>query len=59
MFILMILFLLVGLGLIGHAFFQWVTLNRLLFRDLIILQKIMLIGSIGLVLLLIALFSLF
>jgi hypothetical protein len=59
MFILMILFLLIGLGLIFYVFLQWVNLSRLLFRDLIILQKIMLLGCIGLVLLLIALFSLF
>ncbi|HSU80252.1 MAG TPA: hypothetical protein VLK78_07525 [Candidatus Angelobacter sp.] len=59
MFILMIFFLLIGLGLIGHVFFQWVNLSRLLFRDLIILKQLMLLGCIGLVLLLISLFTLF
>lgn len=59
MFILMIFFLIIGLGLIVHAFIQWVNLSRLLFRDLIILQQILLLGVIGLVLLLISLFTLF
>jgi hypothetical protein len=59
MFILMIFFLIIGLGLIVHAFIQWVNLSRLLFRDLIILQQTLLLGGIGLVLLLISLFALF
>lgn len=59
MFILMIFFLIIGLGLIVHAFLQWVNLSRLLFRDLIILQQVLLLGGIGLVLLLISLFTLF
>lgn len=59
MIILMTLFLLIGIGLIGYTLLQWANVSRFMFRDMIALQKIILTGCIGLVLLLISLFTLF
>ncbi len=59
MFILMTLFLLIGIGLIGYSFLKWVTLSQFLFRDLVAAQKLLAVASIGVILLLIALFNLF
>lgn len=59
MLMLMLLFLVVGMGLIGYTFLKWMQLSRFMFQNQVALQKILLIGCIGLVLLLISLFTLF